>query len=570
MSIRHRTICSAGTVLGLVLGVGGSSPVCAQTRVAAATAAAAPTSATAAAQPASASAVHAKPAGTATPPPLPAALLATLRKSGVPLQNFGVSVRPVDAAAPTMSLNGEEPFLLASTTKVVTSLAALNLLGPSHQWRTQAYSTAPPGSGRMAGDLVIVGGSAGLTPAELRRWFKQMRGEGLSQISGQIVLDRFSLLYESQPGQAATTAAEAAPGEAAPGAVPDAQTYNRGALVVVVQPSQGELASVGLQPRAPGVVIVNEMLMGGTSTDVCGARVRWSDANDASGAAPKLLVSGRWVRDCGRQEVAFVKLPTAGGGALAASIARPAGGGPTDPPSPSARPLAAPTLATVSLPGMVASLWAEAGGRVRGGVVEAPRDEQRSVKKSRSAALPRRTTRAWTSQIVTSLPEVIREMNKTSNNVAARDLLLSLATPAAPALRGAQDRVEAWLRGQGLAEGDIRIDEGSGQSRVERGRPRAMVQLLVNQWQSKDARVFVDSLPIAGVDGTLANRMRKGPATGRAFMKTGTLSDTRALAGYVMGQSGKVYAVALMVNHPQAARATPALDALVEWLAKNG
>jgi D-alanyl-D-alanine carboxypeptidase/D-alanyl-D-alanine-endopeptidase (penicillin-binding protein 4) len=490
------------------------------------------------------------------PPALPAALLTLLRNSGVPLKSFGVSVRPVDAVAPTMSLNGEEPILLASTTKVVTSLAALNLLGATHQWRTQAYATAAPENGRMAGDLVITGGSTGLTPAELRRWFKQMRGEGLAQISGRIVLDKFSLLYEGHPGQAATTAAEAAPG-----GTPDALTYNRGAMVVVVQPTKGELASVGLQPRTPGVVIVNEMLMGGLSTAVCGARVRWGDAPGPNGGPPPLLVSGRWVTDCGRQEVAFVKLPTAGGAALAVSTSRP--------PNPAAAAGNATAQSGVSLPGMVATLWAETGGQLRGRVVESPAPVLRATK-GRAAAEPPRATRAWASQIVTAMPEVIREMNKTSNNVAARDLLLALATPGAPALRDAQGRVGAWLRGQGLAADDIRIDEGSGQSRVERGRPRAMVQLLVNEWRARDSRVFVDSLPIAGVDGTLANRMRKGPATGRAFLKTGTLSDTRALAGYVMGRSGTVYAVALMVCDPQAARATPALDALVEWLAKNG
>jgi D-alanyl-D-alanine carboxypeptidase/D-alanyl-D-alanine-endopeptidase (penicillin-binding protein 4) len=96
------------------------------------------------------------------------------------------------------------------------------------------------------------------------------------------------------------------------------------------------------------------------------------------------------------------------------------------------------------------------------------------------------------------------------------------------------------------------------------------VQLLVNQWRSKDARVFVDSLPIAGVDGTLARRMRGGAAAGRAFLKTGSLSDTRALAGYVNARSGRVYAVALLVNHAQAARATPTLDALIEWLVAHG
>jgi D-alanyl-D-alanine carboxypeptidase/D-alanyl-D-alanine-endopeptidase (penicillin-binding protein 4) len=167
---------------------------------------------------------------------------------------------------------------------------------------------------------------------------------------------------------------------------------------------------------------------------------------------------------------------------------------------------------------------------------------------------------------------MIREMNKTSNNLAARNLLLSLSPQASvtQTLRGAQERVHAWLRTQGLSDGDIRIEVGSGQSRAERGKPRALVQLLSQAWRAAAGKALLASLPIAGVDGTLAHRMRHGAATGHAHLKTGTLSDTRALAGYVYARSGKVYAVAAMVNHPNAARATPALDAFIEWVVNNG
>lgn len=562
MRARHRNIAAA---TGLALAVGAASLAWAQgARI---DAASRPAEASAK-PPARSLANNAVPASAADElHPIPAAVSTTLRSSGVALKHFGVHVRAVDASAPTMSLNGEEPFLLASTTKVVTSLAALNLLGPTQLWRTQAHSSTPVRNGRLAGDLVIVGGTMGLTPDALRRWFKQMRGEGLQQVSGRIVLERFSLLHETQPAQSAQPAPAAAAALAAR-TVPDALNYNSGASVVVVQATKGELASIRLQPAIPGVVIVNEMLMGGASTAVCGARVRWGELQDTGrGGLPPLLVSGRWVADCGRQEVAFVKLPTGVGTALAVGTSRNAAPAPaaTFVPGSARKPeLKADATqpspqGSLSVPDRVAALWAEAGGQLRGGVIE--------------AASPTRAPRAWASHYLSSMPEVLRELNKTSNNDAARDLLLSLASPGPPAaarLNEAQGRVGAWMRDQGLADGDIVIDDGSGQSRLERGRPRAMVQLLLNQWRAQDARMFVDSLPIAGVDGTLANRLRKGPAGGRAFMKTGTLSDTRALAGYVMGASGKVYAVALMVNHAQAARATPALDALVEWLARNG
>ncbi|MBS0448858.1 MAG: D-alanyl-D-alanine carboxypeptidase [Proteobacteria bacterium] len=461
---------------------------------------------------------------------MPPALIATLRGSGVPLKNFGIAIRPVDAAAPTMTLNGDEPFLMASTTKVVTSLAALDLLGPTYLLHTDAYSTAPVGNGRLTGDLVISGGRTGLTVDGLRRWFKQMRSEGLAQVHGQIVLDRFSLLYEQHPAQVATTLAEAAPG-------PDPRTYNRDAIVVSVEPGRGDKATVMLAPRPRDIDVDNDVLMGGGT---CGAVARW---RSTTGAPPRLSVSGRWDASCGRQEIAFMKRPDA-----AARAAAPAA--------------SAPRVEEIPVTRMVASLWAESGGRLSGRVVESGRREPVRAEPARPA---------WSSRITTSLPELIREMNKTSNNTAARNLLLALAPARSDGkLSQAQGRVQAWLLGQGLADGDIRIDEGSGQSRLERGKARALVQLLCNEWRAPGSQAFIASLPIAGVDGTLAGRMRKGAATGHAFLKTGTLSDTRALAGYVVASSGRVYAVSMMVNHPQAARATPALDAMVEWLAKNG
>ena len=171
------------------------------------------------------------------------------------------------------------------------------------------------------------------------------------------------------------------------------------------------------------------------------------------------------------------------------------------------------------------------------------------------------------------LSEVVHEINKRSDNVAARHLMLSLSRgfPAQPAtLARARERLDRWLLRQGLRSGDIEIDNGSGLSRAEQARPAALVKLLRAAWTGDARRTFVDSLPVAGVDGTLAHRLQAGPATGQAFLKTGSLLDARALAGYVRARSGRVHAVALFVNHPAAPRATAALDAVIEHLALHG
>ena len=116
----------------------------------------------------------------------------------------------------------------------------------------------------------------------------------------------------------------------------------------------------------------------------------------------------------------------------------------------------------------------------------------------------------------------------------------------------------------------MQLENGSGLSHSERAKPRAMVQLLRKAWRADQAMAFFESLPVAGVDGTLKNRLQGGHAMGQAYLKTGTLNDTRALAGYVHGASGKMYAVAIMVNAADAALGRPAMDAMIEWLARNG
>ena len=472
---------------------------------------------------------------------LPAAVAAILGRSGLPAKSFAFDVRSVENAdlSPLASFQAEQPFLLASTAKLVTSLAALDLLGAQHRWRTAAYATAPVVDGRLRGDLVITGGPVGLTGNELRRWFLQMREQGLQTIFGNIVLDDVALLHEREPKQAKATEEERSPD-----APINARTYNQGKLVVSVRAAAGERALVTVKPRPANVLVVNDVLMGGG----CAAWASWKGADEIESGPPlQLWVRGRWSSDCAAEDIAFVKAPSA-------LRLEPELG-------------AAPAL-PITAPRMVAELWADTGGSLRGSVVE------------RDTAAPRSRGAHGFSELATPVGEVLREMNKTSNNEAARSVMLALAPGGAPmpasgplyagALQAAQQRMRDWLRSQGLRDGDITVVIGSGQSRAERGKPRALVELLRTAWRSAGSQTLVDSLPIAGIDGTLVHRMKSGSATGQAYLKTGTLSDTRALAGYVRGRSGKVYAVAMIVTDPEAARATPALDALVEWIANAG
>ena len=485
--------------------------------------------------------------------PMAPEVMAALRESGVPLKSFGFYAQPVEqvpqGSGPVLaSMNEEQTFLLASTTKVVTSLAALDLLGPAHSWPLRAYATRPVVGGQLRGDLVIAGNRHTITAAELRQWFQQMRAEGLQSIQGQLVLEGVLLVPEDD---AADTAAALESGDArraqAERAGPDAAAHDDGSMMLSIEPGPGDRARVTLTPKPVGVVVVNEVLMGGT----CDAWARWSPAGDNAEGVPHLWVRGRWDANCPKEYVAYVRpLP---GMKYAPDVVLPA-----------ADRASAPRHAG-SLARTVAALWAESGGTLRGRVVES---DFRPLQPGAAAAKA-----TWSSVYSIPLAQVVREINKTSDNLAARSLLLSLSASQASenqARQSAKNRVHEWLRAQGLIDGDIRVDLGSGQSREERGKPRAMVRLLCNAWRAEGAQAFVNSLPIAGVDGTLVNRMRNGLATGQAFLKTGTLSDTRALAGYVRSRSGVIYAVTAIVNHPDAARARPALDVFIGWVVKHG
>ena len=485
--------------------------------------------------------------------PMAPEVMVALRESGVPLKNFGFHARPVESAQgegvlALSSLNAEQTFFLASTTKVVTSLAALDLLGPAYNWPLRAHTTGSLVNGQLRGDLVIAGNRHTISVAALRQWFQQMRVDGLRGITGQLVLEGVSLAPEDDAADT-TAALEASDARRAESQRPrpEAAPHDDGSMMLSIEPGAGERAKITLTPRPIGVVVVNEVQMG----DTCDAWARWGHVSDSADGTPQLWVRGRWDVNCPKDYVAYVRpLP---GMRYAPDVVLPASDRASAPRSAS------------SIARTVAALWVETGGSLRGRVVEM--DERPASSDSQA---PRAT---WSSTYSIPLAQVVREINKTSDNVAARGLLLSLSTVRASetaARQSAKNRVHEWLRFQGLIDGDIRVDLGSGQSREERGKPRAMVQLLCNAWRAEGAQAFVNSLPIAGVDGTLVNRMRNGLTTGQAFLKTGTLSDTRALAGYVRSRSGVVYAVTAIVNHPDAARARSALDVFIGWVVKHG
>lgn len=445
------------------------------------------------------------------------------RDCGLPAECIGLYARVLGERDPLVSLNAEHSFALASTAKLVTSMAALDLLGPQFRWRTFAFLDGELRQGRLDGDLWIVGGGdARLRSDDLAQWMAEWRALGLREIRGNIVLDRFA--FHLAPADHASTPSPAA--DRPHHAWPDALTVDEGVLRISLRADAQGQARVSVSPPLAGLSIEPAF----EGDQACAPTAVWQGG---AGRRARLLLQGQWHAGC-EPMVIEAALPHAEYSARA-----------------------------------VAGLWARAGGRLRGRVLSPPSSE-------RATLLPQgadgQALQPFSTHRSPALPELLRDMNKSSDNLAARHLMLALSGgfPVRSAtLPEAQRRMRQWLSAQGLGPADLQMDTGSGLSRSERARPRALVQLLERASRTRGAQTLMDSLPLAGVDGTLAQRLRHGAAAGRAHLKTGTLLDTRALAGYVQGQSGRWVAVAALVNHPDAERALPSMDSLIHWLARR-
>jgi D-alanyl-D-alanine carboxypeptidase/D-alanyl-D-alanine-endopeptidase (penicillin-binding protein 4) len=446
---------------------------------------------------------------------LPAGVRQALRQAGIPPGAVGAYVQEVIAGRTLVSSNALAPLNPASTMKLVTTEAALQLLGPTYSWKTSAHATGAQRGDVLDGDLVIRGGGDPRFNVEsLWLFLRQIREKGIRQINGDLVLDRS--YFETRPFDAAQfDGAPLKPYNAGPDAL--LLNYHAFALRLIPDQASGK-ARVSVEPPVAGLPVSGPALAEGECGD-------WR-----AGLAPSLtdqgiVIDGAYPYACG-ENILYVHPYQMSRAVFFGAVFR--------------------------------RLWEEMGGTLKGTV--------------RDGMLPpdARLVGEWQSAPLT---QVIADINKFSNNVMARQLLLTLgsetfAAPANPETGTAA--VRAWLQGRGIDAPDLMMDNGSGLSRDGRISAITMGRVLLAAYNSPTMPEFIASLPLAGNDGTMRKRLRDKPVAGRAHIKTGSLDGVRAIAGYVMAASGKWYALACMVNHPNAGAAREPLDLLVQWIYEHG
>lgn len=445
---------------------------------------------------------------------LPNEVLTVLKREGISLSNVGVEVRELNAAAPLLSLNAEQAMNPASTMKLLTTFVGLDLLGPTFQWKTEAYVDGTLDNGVLHGNLILKGyGDPKLTIEQFWLWLSEIRARGIQEIDGDLILDRtFFKVAAHDPGDFDGDPARAY------NVGPDALLLNFNTLRLRYLP-EGNRLKVISEPSLEGVQLNNQLTPQATPLN-CDD---WDDKIRIQARGDSVILQGGYPSECGEHEQNLNLMPH-----------------------------------TRYVAAVFSAIWQELGGKLKG--------VARDGKLSQTATL-------FSTHYSAPLAEMIRDINKFSNNVMARQLFLTLSsrTPdnSAVSIPLSIATVKAWLTDHQLDFNELVLENGAGLSRLERISPAHMAQLLQRIAVHSLNAEMIASLPILGVDGSLKKRLKKSPAASHGHLKTGTLEGVKTIAGFVQSVSGKKWIVVFFINHPNAKRAAAAQDALLEWVQKR-
>jgi serine-type D-Ala-D-Ala carboxypeptidase/endopeptidase (penicillin-binding protein 4) len=450
--------------------------------------------------------------------PLPAPLAKAIRSARLPIDEVGMIAAPIAGGAPLVASHAVAPMNPASTMKLITSYSVLRLLGPDYRWHTGSFLRGRLNGDVLEGDLVLKGGGdPKLVIEDLTEWIAKMREAGLREIRGDLVIDdsiyeqddRSVEQFDGDPSQPYNVR-------------PFAMLMNFKSTKFVIQPLRNGV-SISLDPALADVAVDSSVR---AAYGKCRYGASGLTINEGGTEyKPLIRVSGSYSLSCGEQSM-----------------------------------FAAVLSHRQFVEALFKAAWQTAGGAWSGKV--------RIEGGSANGLAP---WLEWVSP--RTLGDVIQDINKFSNNLMARQILLQAvaAKTGRPAtVEQARAMLRAWLPTQGLDFPELVIDNGSGLSRRERISAASLARLLIHAANSPYADLMRTSLPKVGIDGTMKNRLVGEPIVGNAWIKTGSLNDVRAVAGYIDAASGRRYAVVMLINGPRAEQSQVAQDAFLRWVHANG
>ena len=453
----------------------------------------------------------------ATRTQLPKVVRDALVKSQIPAHSLSVFVQDVAAPTPHLAVHAHQARNPASAIKLLTTIVALEVLGPEYQFRTEAYRDGPLVDGRLRGNLILKGyGDPWLSAEVFWSFVQSIRDRGVHHVEGDLILDdRFfqtpserSGAFDGQPYRLYN-------------ATPAPLLLNFQATQFQFSPDAStRRVAITPYPRQSNLYIDNRLkpVKGRCQGRHHGTRMRVTHNQDGS----RVLFTGDYPLACGEM-------------ALHRVIQEP----------------------VPHLFGAFQALWQEMGGTLGG--------------RLRLGAVPAHAHKIYVRRS-RPLAELIRGINKFSNNVMARQLLLTLSAEqygVPGTVENGRKAIGAWLQQNGIPAAGVVIDNGAGLSRHVRITSATLGHVLRRAYASIYQPEFLASLPLVGLDGTMRRRFKNGPLTGRARIKTGSLNQVRAMGGYVLGHEERQWVVVAILNHARARgwQGKAVMDAILRWVA---
>lgn len=444
---------------------------------------------------------------------LPEQVKSALIAEKISPENVSIFVQRVDESQPILSHQAGVSRNPASVMKLLTSYAALDLLGPAYRWKTQFYGLSLPRQGILEGGLWIKGfGDPSFNTSALNEVISELRQlYNLNEICCEIVVDQTA--FEKKSFDAAAF---------------DGKPYR--AYNAPAEPLMLNQQTIRLQfiPNENAVTVITYPHWKGLVKNINLSQTDaechdWKNALKIKREAQVLSVQGTYPKSCGNQ---YIDIHWLNGTEYFANV--------------------------------FASFWEAVGGSW----------SKKSVFDIKSASIPKDAI-LLNEHLSPTLAEVLREMNKSSNNVIARALYLSLSRGAdekeAASTAKSEVVIKEWLQKKGMIFSELVLENGAGLSRIERINAEHLGALLLNAYQSPVMPELMASLPIYGVDGTLKSKKDK-PVNGRAHLKTGSVDHVKALAGYVLDAKGRRYVMVFLANGDNVNAAKSAQQALLAWI----